>query len=346
MYQAVIRPSPDGSLLNRRLDHREDHVVVLDARVVLCDWTAGRALLGAVVASQVSADYLPALPFIRRFVQVIARGVKHLRIVRRKDYREIPLETIFQIGRRMTHWIVGPRINVALLMRAMVVPGNQASVRTRINNVGVARIGSDPSALAAAYVIPVRGRYSELVGAARDLYRRVVLLRSIHVIREVIIESDAIELRRSLILRRPGSAAVGRDVCAAVVRIDHAQRIVWRDPEIMIVSMRNAYAGISPAAVHGFIEAGVENVDRVDVDGIGIDASVVPCALPEITLFVDSGPGLSSVVGSEYAALIRFYDGPYALGINRRHGNADIADRSLRQSLVASQFRPGISCIG
>ena len=74
-----------------------------------------------------------------------------------------------------------------------------------------------------------------------DANGAVILLRAVGVIREIVVQRDAIELRGGLlILSRPGSPAVGADVGAAVVAFDHPVGIIGRDPEIVIVAVRRA----------------------------------------------------------------------------------------------------------
>ena len=77
-------------------------------------------------------------------------------------------------------------------------------------------------------------------GAAGDAHGRVVLLRAVDVVREVVVERDAVELRGRLVHAacvqvRPPSL---RDVRAAVVALDHALRIVGRDPQVVVVAVR------------------------------------------------------------------------------------------------------------
>src|SRR4028118_178828 len=70
----------------------------------------------------------------------------------------------------------------------------------------------------------------------------VVLGRAVGVVGEFIVERARVKLRRRLILFRPRAPAVEGDVRAAVIGVDHARRVVRRDPEIMIVAMRHGDA--------------------------------------------------------------------------------------------------------
>src|SRR6185436_8978640 len=99
-------------------------------------------------------------------------------------------------------------------------------------------------------LLPVVERNSRSGRAAEDAQRRVVLLRAEDAVREVAVRGDPVDLRgRLAVLRRPGAAAVDRDVHAAVVRLDHAQGIAGVDPQVVIVAVRRADGGEGAAAV-------------------------------------------------------------------------------------------------
>ena len=84
---------------------------------------------------------------------------------------------------------------------------------------------------------------------AGNAHRRVVLLRAIDVIGKIIVQRDAIELRRWLILFTPTPPTVERNIGAAVITIDHPVRIVGRDPEIVIVAVWHTDAAEGAAAI-------------------------------------------------------------------------------------------------
>src|SRR6266550_3542450 len=104
--------------------------------------------------------------------------------------------------------------------------------------------------------------------------------------------------------------------------------------------MRHADAAEGPPAVIRSIEAGIQHVDFVRIFWIGINTRVVPRALPEISLLVGPGPGAAAVVRSEYAAVVRFDDGPQPIGIRRRDRYPDNYDHSARQAGIASYLSP------
>src|SRR5437660_1764723 len=131
----------------------------------------------------------------------------------------------------------------------MIVTRDQAVIRAGKNDLRIFWRGRDPARLATAHVEPVFARNTKSSGAAGNAHRRVVLLRAINVIRKIIVERDTIELCGRLILFAPTPATVERNICAAVITIDHPIRVVGRDPEIVIVAMRHTYAAEGSAAV-------------------------------------------------------------------------------------------------
>ena len=85
--QPVVGSDPDHSPRERRLGDGEDRVVVLDARDVLGDGTAGRLLLGFVVAGEIGADGRPAAAVIGRLVQALHAVIERVPIEGRHDER-------------------------------------------------------------------------------------------------------------------------------------------------------------------------------------------------------------------------------------------------------------------
>src|SRR5262245_59444679 len=99
----------------------------------------------------------------------------------------------------------------------MVLPRDQAVVRARVDGLRIARIGRDPAALAAADVVPVLLGDAEAGRAAGGPHGAVVLLRAVHVVREIVVESHAVELRGRLVHHaRPGASTVVGNGRAAV----------------------------------------------------------------------------------------------------------------------------------
>ena len=94
-----------------------------------------------------------------------------------------------------------------------------------------------------------------------DADSRIVLLCAVDVVRKFVVDRDAIKLRGRLVLLGPTPAAVEGNIRAAVVALDHAVRIVGRDPQIVVVAVRHGDRRVRAAAVVGSKEADVQNVN-------------------------------------------------------------------------------------
>src|SRR5207244_3598396 len=121
-------------------------------------------------------------------------------IIWREKNWEVPLESILHAFRAPAHRIVRPDIDVALLPRVMIEPFEQAAVIAAEDDVGIFRMRLHPARFAAGGLLPISDGDAGAGRAAGDLDRRVVLLRAVDVIGEIVIERDAIELARRLIL--------------------------------------------------------------------------------------------------------------------------------------------------
>src|SRR5438067_12469983 len=130
-----------------------------------------------------------------------------------------------------------PNAHVLSFFLVLIV-ANDVALAVGVNNVPVARIGYDEPALAAARSKPILCRDHALLAPACDAYIRVVLLRAVNVIRIGVVDRDVIKLcRRLVILRRPGLATIHRDTGAAVIGVADPIRILWINPEPMMIAM-------------------------------------------------------------------------------------------------------------
>ena len=259
MHQPIIRSGPNQSWCAGRFGDGEHCGVVFDRRLILGNRSAGRTERARIVSGEVGADWLERLAFIVGLEDHAAADVHAARIVRRDHDGKGPLKSVFRVDCVVAHWVVWPRIHVALEAGLDVFSRQQAPVRSGKGDVGSIRNDGDVPALAPANVIPITD--VDAAGlAARPAQRRVVLLRAADAIREMIGGDDVIELRRCLILLRPGAAAVERHVGAAVVALDHALRVVGRDPEVVVVAVRDLDVAEGFAVVRRTVHAGVQHV--------------------------------------------------------------------------------------
>ena len=285
----------------RRLGEGEDRAVDLDRRVVVLQWPAGQILFFGVVAREVRADHFPGSALVAAPVDGLRGVVEQARIVLRDEDRGVPLETMLEVTRRHSidqHGVDGDRATFAV---TVVVATDLADVAARIDNVIVARVDRDVTALAAAHRVPV---LRAATAVATQAQRRVVLLGAIHAVGPPVIHRDAIDLGRRLILHtRPGSAAVHGDLTTAVIAEDHVVGVIGVDPQ----RVRVAVVGADPlnrlAAVDRFPHRRVEYVHGVAIVRVGLNVRVVPMPLAQVSIAVDSLPALAGVVGAVQSAV-------------------------------------------
>src|SRR6185369_10539205 len=100
-------------------------------------------------------------------------------------------------------------------------------------------------------------------------------------VRESIIRSDVVELRRWLVqLARPGAAAISRDRRPSVVSVDHPLRVQRIDPEPVIIPVRRTYRVETLASVDRPVSPSIQDVHHVWILRIGEHVRVIPRALP------------------------------------------------------------------
>src|SRR4029453_12482714 len=102
----------------------------------------------------------------------------------------------------------------------------------------IARIGQNKAGLGAADVEPICGPYRTPICSARNTNTRVILLRAINVIRESVVHGNVIKLCGWLVvLGCPRFSAIDRDTRASVVGVPDPIRILWIDPESVMIAV-------------------------------------------------------------------------------------------------------------
>ena len=91
-------------------------------------------------------------------------------------------------------------------------------------------------------------------------------------------------------------------------------------------------------------QASVKHIDRVDRLGIGKDVGEIPCALAITLIVVNPCPVLASVVRAIQAALLRFDERIYAVGITPGDAHSNASQYSVRQAF-SLQTLPGGAAI-
>ena len=167
---------------------------------------------------------------------------------------------------------------------------------------------------------------------------------AVEAVGEGVVDRQVIELRRGLVvLRAPALAAVERDRRTAVVAVDHVAAVHRVDPERVIVAvLRRQHLEALPA-VDRAEDRRVEHVHDVGVLRIGDDFHVVPRPRLDQAVIVEQAPAAAGIVGAVEAPLVGLHDGVDAIGVGRRHGDADLA-HELRQPL--RQPGPAVAAVG
>ena len=157
---------------------------------------------------------------------------------------------------------------------------------------------------------------------------------------------DVVELRRREVFGRPRTAAIGGDRGAAVVAFDHPVGVVWRDPEIVRIAVRNpAHGPERLAAVSGLLKLDVVDVHDVLVLRVRVGLHVVPRALRQRTGAVGTRPRGAGIVAAVHAAFLRFDDRVHAIRVGARHGDTDVAPDAGRQPGVSRDLGPGVATV-
>src|SRR5579864_3689508 len=109
------------------------------------------------------------------------------------------------------------------LPRATVITEEFSVCSSAIDDVGIGRIRRDVTTLARACGVPVAEGDGAVIAAVKDINAAAILLRSVNVVGEVVIDSNVIELRGGLIEpTAPGAATVNAHARALVTAKDHA----------------------------------------------------------------------------------------------------------------------------
>ena len=115
LHESVVRACPDHTRLFRGLRDGENRARIFHADVVGSE-SAGDLLPALVVAGQVGADDLPAIPTVRRDVDILAAHVNFIVIVRRNRNRELPVESVLCLRGAGSGNIFGPDLDLARLV--------------------------------------------------------------------------------------------------------------------------------------------------------------------------------------------------------------------------------------
>ena len=165
--------------------------------------------------------------------------------------------------------------------------------------------------------------------------RGIILLSSGHMIRHITCCHDVIKLRGRIVFFRPGFSAVDTDDTASVIGTYHSHRIIWINPEIVVIAMRNSDFYVkSFAPVSRFEKIHIQTIDRFFIQRIGINAGIIESPLTQFPFFIYFFPSPSAIVRSENSAFICFDNCPDSIGISRGDRDTDFSDRTFRHSRI------------
>src|SRR5262249_54786436 len=128
--------------------------------------------------------------------------------------------------------------DIASLFGAAVVARDVAAVFTRIDDVRIVGIGHGEAGLASAHPLPVAqahaGAFQTISGAPGALPG---LLAAHDAIWPAVVAGNMVELAERQGRSGPGFAAVGGEIDAAVVAVDHPLGVLRVNPKIVMIGM-------------------------------------------------------------------------------------------------------------
>src|SRR5439155_4849 len=104
------------------------------------------------------------------------------------------------------------------------------------DDVGIKWIGDNVAVFLGGDWLPVAKRDLAIVATTCDSNRAALLLTAVKTIRKRVVRADMIKLRRGLIIpRAPGRSPIHRDNRALVRAEKNDVRVVWIDPNVLII---------------------------------------------------------------------------------------------------------------
>src|SRR6185312_11448720 len=204
------------------------------------------------------------------------------------------------------------------------------------------RLRRHEGALSPCDLPPGAYRYGAPRLGARPFERAFVLLRTIDVERELVIERNMIELAgRLIVLGAPRLAAVGRDGRAAVIADQENLGVRGVDPDDVVVTVRHVQQGEGLAAVVRYPNTiDVRAVKGARVGGVDIDAGVIERPLAQAPVVVDAVPRGAAVSRAKHTASLGLDDREDDIRVAGRDVDPDPAEHAARQAGVARDVRP------
>ena len=74
-------------------------------------------------------------------MHMLARSDNSIRVVPRRNNGEIPLETVLEVLRSVSHGVIWPHIDGAALLRAVIHHIERATIGTPVDQIRIVRMG-------------------------------------------------------------------------------------------------------------------------------------------------------------------------------------------------------------
>src|SRR5581483_110106 len=169
---------------------------------------------------------------------------------------------------------------------------------------------------------------------------------AVDAIRRLRVGGHVVELRGRLVVHaRPRLAAVEGHHRAAVVAVDHPQRVLRIDPQVVVVAVRDAHHLERLAAVAGPPGVDVQDPYRLRILRIGGDVVVIPGALTEVAVLGALRPRLAVVVAAIDRAVLGLDDRVHASAARRGRADADPAHHALWQAFGPGDLGPRVAAV-
>ncbi len=309
LHLPVVGTRPDQPRLFRRLGQRENHARIFHADVVGSE-PSGNLLSALVIARQVRTDDLPAIAAVSRDVHKLAAHVNLVVIVGRNRDGEFPVEAVLHLCRRCARHVIGPHLDLAVLVRALVETRYCAADAARSgargpDDVVVHRIRYGKTALASGHRVPrpardvVAQEAAKLQAVARAAPRRAVLPIPVNEVGNLVINSDVIHLRDRQANVVPVVPTIYRNIHPPIVDHRHAIPVRGIDPHLVIVAAGiRRHLGERAAAIERPRKGRREEKHFVFVVRCNLRAGVVVRPPSELPVGVAHLPVLAAVVGT------------------------------------------------
>src|SRR6185437_6607264 len=227
--QAVIGAGPDDPGLDGRFADGVEGAVNLFAGGIAGDGLAAGALGARRMGGEIGGDGFPGDAAVAGAVEELRAVVDDMGVVGGDLHGRDALEAVEEGVAAIAVEGFGADPVLLLVVGADVLTA-ELPLAAAVNDVGIGLAGDDGTGLAAGTEI-VGGRMIVDQHAAGKDHGIVVLLGTVDAVGELVIHGDLVDLRGGLVeLAGPGLAAIERNVGAAVVGLDHVERVLRVDP--------------------------------------------------------------------------------------------------------------------